>query len=225
MQSAHTHRNTFTNVTNQFRPSLLNQIHILHVQVSQSLVYSCNVIQYGQKNFLFHCYSNAFIGAASCATECAVAAATADDDDEDSAMNERKKKNVTLKRISNGNAGPLHYPQISEWIVCVHTISHHSKKVVKLTHQQSQTQTYKFTMANQIEITRRRRGSASENGREWVNECMDDRDDGSSELSMGFVVPAWPIQRVTGEWYWRTWYLEKPSKINEFATYECSSGE
>lgn len=54
--------------------------------------YSGNVIQYEQKRFLFHCYSNAFIGAASCA-------ATADADDDDDSDGKIK---VTLKRISNG---------------------------------------------------------------------------------------------------------------------------
>lgn len=47
------------------------------------------------------------------------------------------------------NASPLHYPLISEWIVYNKSPS---KKVVKLTHQQSQTQTYKYTMANRSEI-------------------------------------------------------------------------
>lgn len=51
------------------------------------LVYSGNVIQYGQKKFLFHCYSNAFIGAATSATDFATtatpAAAPDDDDDDD----------------------------------------------------------------------------------------------------------------------------------------------
>lgn len=49
------------------------------------------------------------------------------------------------------NASPLHYPLISEWIVYNKSPS---KKVVKLTHQQSQTQTqtYKYTMENQSEM-------------------------------------------------------------------------
>lgn len=46
----------------------------------------------------------------------ATADATATDDDGDS-DEYRRWKNVTLKRISNGNVSPLHYPQISEWIV------------------------------------------------------------------------------------------------------------
>lgn len=66
---------------------------------------------------------------------------------------------------------PLHYPLISEWIVYNKSPS---KKVVKLTHQQSQTQTYKYTMekpernkgrrsAGETESEKRRQFSSVEN--------------------------------------------------------------